>query len=44
MEQEEKEEIIEEIEHLIYEKPKCDFEYIWNCALNSVFEIFNDEE
>lgn len=31
----------QEIEDLMYEKPKCDFEHIWNTALDKADECFN---
>lgn len=34
----------EEIEDLIYEKPKCDFEHIWNTAIDKATECFNGFE
>lgn len=30
-----------EIEALIYEDPKCDFEHIWNTAIDKATECFN---
>ena len=33
-----------EIERLIYEEPKCDFEHIWNTAIDKVTECFNGYE
>ena len=45
METKEKEELIEgiqeEIERLIYEEPKCDFEHIWNQAIVSASDCCN---
>ncbi len=36
----------DEIEGLMYKNPKCDFEHIWNTALDKADECFNgfDEE
>ena len=39
-----KEEYVDEIEHLIYDVPKTDFEHIWNCTLSAVLDIFGDED
>lgn len=36
-----------EIEGLIYKKPKCDFEHIWNCAIDKSLEVvesFKEDE
>jgi len=33
-----------EIEDLMYENPKTDFEHIWNCALDKADECFNGFE
>ena len=39
-------EVRQEIEDLMYENPKCDFEHIWNSTLDKADECFNgfDEE
>lgn len=37
----------EEIKDLIYKSPRCDFEHIWNTAIDKAGECFNgfgDEE
>jgi len=33
--------ISNEIGNLIYENPKCDFEHIWNTAMDKALECFN---
>ena len=33
------EDIIKDMEDLMYSKPKCDFEHIWNCAIYACKEI-----
>ena len=38
---EQREQIRKEIEDLMYKNPKCDFEHIWNCALDKADEVFN---
>ncbi|KKK53189.1 hypothetical protein LCGC14_3097280 [marine sediment metagenome] len=34
-----KEDIIQEMEDLMYKEPKCDFEHIWNCTIDKCTEI-----
>jgi len=34
-----KEDVISEMEALMYNKPECDFEHIWNCAIDKCTEI-----
>lgn len=33
-----------ELDILIYKEPKCDFEHIWNVALDKVSECIIEEE
>ena len=33
------EDILKEMEELMYSKPKCDFEHIWNSAIDKAMEI-----
>lgn len=36
-----------QIDNLIYEEPKCDFEHTWNCAIekaNEVVQSFQDDQ
>ena len=34
-----KEDILKEMDDLMYKEPKCDFEHIWNCAIDTTKEI-----
>ena len=36
-----KEDITKEMDDLMYDKPTCDFEYIWNCAIDKAQEIID---
>jgi len=38
------ENILKEIGELMYKEPKCDFEHIWNCALDTAKEIIETGE
>ena len=33
------EDIINEMEELMYKNPKCDFEHAWNCGIGTAKEI-----
>jgi len=44
MKKEEIENIQKEIMDLIYDKPKCDFEHTWNCAIMEAHDCLNGYE